>query len=389
VLELLEATLPELRRGLTESAARTVAYELFEKLGYGAVAVTDRSRVLAFVGAGADHHRPGDPAIRPVFEALAEDRPLLVRDVLSDPRYVPRHLRERRRSVILVPLRVAGRPVAVLSLSRAVPDAFEPQDLRQAEIVAAYVAQVLENARLLTEASKAEALRTADRMKDEFLASVSHELRTPLTIVRGALELLSRGSERREQLVDQALRNVARLQHAVQDLLDLAQLRESRVPLEREFVRPRELVEEVVRAHELMASERGQRLVVDCADGLPAAYVDRARMLQVLGNLVANAIRYSPERTNVVVSCTRDDGHVRFRVVDEGPGVPPEDRERIFDRFYRGARVRDGVVGSGLGLAIAKGIVELHGGRIWMEPAEREGSAFVVRLPLDAAEVAR
>jgi len=214
---------------------------------------------------------------------------------------------------------------------------------------------------------------------------VSHELRTPLTIVRAALELLARGSERREQLIDQGLRNVERLSRAVQDLLDLAQLREARIPLEREFVRPRELIDETVRAHELMASERGQRLISECPDGMPPAYLDRSRMLQVLGNLVSNAIRYSPERTDVVVACAHEDGAVRFRVVDRGPGVPPEERERIFDRFYRGERTRDGVTGSGLGLAIARGIVELHGGRIWMEPASPEGSAFVVTVPIDAA----
>src|SRR5919204_374586 len=321
-----------------------------------------------------------------VAAALEADRPLLVRDVLADPRYVPRHLRERRRSVILVPLRVAGRPVAVLSLSRGLPDAFGPEDLRQAEIVAAYVAQVLENERLFREASQAEALRAADRMKDEFLATVSHELRTPLTIVRGALEILRRGVARPEQLIDQALRNVERLSRTVQDLIDLAQLREARVELERVYVPARELLEEAAQAHGLLATQRGQRLVVDGAMDLPLAYVDRARMLQVLGNVVSNAIRYGPLETPITLSCECESEELRFRVVDRGPGVPAAERERIFDRFYRGEATRDIVSGSGLGLAIARRLIELHGGRIWVEDAD-PGSAFVIALPLEAPGV--
>ena len=156
----------------------------------------------------------------------------------------------------------------MLSLSRGLPDEFGPEDLRQAEIVAAYVAQVLENERLFAEASQAEALRAADRMKDEFLATVSHELRTPLAVVRGALELLQRGVPAREQLFDQATRNLERLSHSVQDLIDLAQLREARVELEREYTSARDLLEETSRAHQL----RLERLV-EVEDRLEAAIV--------------------------------------------------------------------------------------------------------------------
>ena len=317
-----------------------------------------------------------------VAAALAEDRPLLVRDVLSDPRYVPRHMRERRRSVILVPLRVAGRPVAVLSLSRGLPDEFGPEDLRQAEIVAAYVAQVLENERLFAEASQAEALRAADRMKDEFLATVSHELRTPLAVVRGALELLQRGVAAREQLFDQATRNLERLSHSVQDLIDLAQLREARVELEREYTSARDLLEETSRAHQLLATQRGQSLIVEGRADLPPAYVDRARMLQVLGNVVANAIHYGPLDAPITLFCEHVDDELRFRIVDRGPGVSVDERDRIFERFYRAEATRDTVSGTGLGLAIARRLIELHGGRIWFEDAE-PGSAFVIAVPLD------
>jgi signal transduction histidine kinase len=338
--------------------------------------------------------RPGERGSAPTFKigegliavALAQEGPLLVPDLVADPRYAPRETPERRRSVIIVPLRVGGRPVAALSLSRALPDAFGPDDLRLAELVAASIAQVLENERLFAEASQAEALRALDKLKSEFLATVSHELRTPLTIISGALELIRRGvPDRQEQLVEQALRNVKRLTRTVQDLLDLAQLQEARVQLTREFVPPRALLDEVAGAHELMAVERGQRIEVKCDDTLPPAFVDRARMQQILGNLVVNAIRYAPPDSAILLACEAAQRELRFRVADNGPGIPSAERERIFDKFYRGERTRDAVSGTGLGLAIARGLVELQGGRIWVEDAE-PGSAFIVSLPLEAPQ---
>jgi len=155
--------------------------------------------------------------------ALAGDSTLLVRHLLADPRYVSVRPNEEPRSVVLVPLRVRGRTVAVFSLSRSLPDAFGADDVRLAETVAGLVAQVLENDRLFAEASQAEALRAAEKLKDEFLATISHELRTPLTVIGGSIELLAQGrASDSEQLIAQARRHVERLDRTVQDLLALA-----------------------------------------------------------------------------------------------------------------------------------------------------------------------
>ncbi len=327
-----------------------------------------------------------------VAAGIAADRALLVPSALDDPRYGPRDRDEIPRSIITVPLKVGGRPVGVFSLSRALPDPFGPDDVRVAETVGSLIAQVMENERLFAEASEAEALRALDRLKDEFLAAVSHELRTPLTVIAGALELLGRASAdqtpRSRRLIDQASRNVQRLQHDVEDLLDLAQLQEAKIALSREFVATEALLADVAASHELIATQRSQRLVVECDPGTPPTLVDRRRMQQVLGNLVANAIRYSPEGGSIRLQARRADGEVRFRVLDDGPGVPEAERERVFDKFYRLAGNRESASGTGLGLAIAKTLVELHGGRIWVEarPARR-GSAFVVALPLESASV--
>lgn len=316
--------------------------------------------------------------------ALAAEQPLLVPNVLEDPRYQPR-AGEQARSVILVPLRVGGHPIAALSLSRALPDVFVTEDLRLAETVASLVAQVLENRRLFNEASAAAALRAMDRMKDEFLAMVSHELRTPIQVIRSALELLSSGSHDRQRLVEQATRGLQRLSRTVEDVLDLAQLQETGIELARELVSPESLLAEVAVAHELMAAEHDHVLRIEDSSDAAAVLVDRRRMAQVLGNLVANALRYSPPRTTIRLAAMACGDEVRLAVSDEGPGIPPTERERVFDKFYRLQATRQMAGGSGLGLAIAKSLVELHDGRIWVEEAPSGGSAFVVAVRAEPA----
>lgn len=315
--------------------------------------------------------------------AMNGEATLLVRDLFADPRYVPGGPDETSRSVILVPLRVRGRTVAVFSLSRALPDAFGADDLRLAETVAGMIAQVLENERLFAEASQAEALRAADKLKDEFLATISHELRTPLTVIGGSLELLAHGhATDTEKLIAQASRHVERLDRTVQDLLDLAHLQQTRIELDREYVAPGVLLHEAASSYEVMAAQRGQGIAVDEKDAPPLAYVDRRRMQQILGNLVANAIRYAPEKSTITLRAATEVGRLRLTVSDEGATIPDAERERLFDRFYRRPAHRDAPGGSGLGLAIAKSLAELHGGTLLVEDRTPTGNTFVVDLPV-------
>ena len=319
-----------------------------------------------------------------VGAALASGRTILLGNVLEDPRYRPRPEGDHPRSLIIVPLFIRGRATAALSLSRSRPDAFGPDDVRLAEIVGGLIAQVIENERLFAEASEAEALREMDTLKDEFLAAVSHDFRTPLTVIGGSLELLAKDdqlSERSVRLIDQAERHVRRLQRMVEDLLTLAQLQEARIELEREFISPGALLAEVAASHEPLATAKSQTIRVMCPDGLPPILVDRRRMAQVLGDLVENAIRYSPDGTVVELRGERDGSGARLAVVDEGPGVPVEERERVFDKFYRGARTKGATKGTGLGLAIARSLVEMHGGRVRLEDTAGRGARFVVTVP--------
>jgi signal transduction histidine kinase len=168
----------------------------------------------------------------------------------------------------------------------------------------------------------------------------------------------------------------------VQQLLDLSKLESGAVLLERSSVDARGLLAEVSEEWRTRASERGVQLEVEIDGGEPLLEVDAQRLRQVLGNLVANAIRHSPDGGAVVLRLRSRDGHARLEVEDEGPGIPPPDAERVFERFYRSDRARsvdDG--GSGLGLAIARWIVELHGGSISVDPTATRGCRIVVDLP--------
>jgi signal transduction histidine kinase len=225
-------------------------------------------------------------------------------------------------------------------------------------------------------------LAEVDRMRRDLVANVSHELRTPIGALRATLENLVDGVEPVDaRTLEGMLAQVDRLGRLVEQLLDLSKLESGAVPLERGRFRAGSLVERVVRDWRDRAEERGVRLEsgVDAALEMEA---DEERMLQVLENLVANAIRHAPTGSRVVLRAHRLDGRARLEVVDEGPGIPAAEAERVFERFYRVDSARSGSEGgTGLGLAIARWIVELHGGEIRAETAEPHGCRMVVELP--------
>jgi signal transduction histidine kinase len=178
------------------------------------------------------------------------------------------------------------------------------------------------------------------------------------------------------------LRQVERLGTLVGQLLDLSKLESGAVPLERTDVPARPLLDRVVGDWRGKAEARGVQLSADVVPSRLVLRVDEERLLQVLGNLVANAIRHSPPGGTVVVRAGAVDSRARIEVVDEGPGIRPDEAERVFERFYRSDPARAVTEGgAGLGLAIARWIVELHGGVIRPEAAEPTGCRMVVELP--------
>jgi signal transduction histidine kinase len=234
-----------------------------------------------------------------------------------------------------------------------------------------------------------------DRMKDEFVLTASHELRSPLTSVQGFAELLLLEREKltpqQAETVEVILDNTRHLVRLLNDLLDLARSDAGRLTIKPLPADAAPLVEDAVRTMRGQFDTRGQRLALEIEPDLPRIEADRDRIRQVLVNLLTNAHDYCPEGAGIEVKASRLGADVEIDVSDDGPGIPAEQLEHIFERFSRGdAGETQRVGGTGLGLAISKSLVELHGGTIGAESTPGGGSTFRVRLPAiadDRAEV--
>ena len=230
-----------------------------------------------------------------------------------------------------------------------------------------------------------ERLRELDRLKDDFLATMTHELRTPLTSIRAFTEILHDHPEldagKRTEFLDIVLKENERLTRLISQVLDLAKI-ESEETLRHEPVAPAELLADAVASMGKLGEERGIRLESRLGRALPAIPLDRDRILQVLLNLLSNALKFSPRGGWIAVEAVAADGGVRFSVADDGPGVAESDRESIFERFHQvGQLIAGRRHGAGLGLSICREIVERHGGRIWVDTSERGGALFAFTLP--------
>ena len=241
----------------------------------------------------------------------------------------------------------------------------------------------------LKQTAETEALRAVDQMKSDFLAAMSHDFRSPLTVVRGAVELLL--GERpgaltagQRELAESAERNVLRLEEFTEDLLEMARLEQGAVALEPEDLDVRSLLTEIVADHQILAKQRRQWFALDAPADAMKVSADRGRLRQALSNLVGNAIKYAPSGTPINVRAERQNGLFRIAVSDHGPGIPPEERGHMFEKFFRGRGVGS-TPGAGLGLSIARSLVVLHGGTLDYEDTPGGGSTFVVRLPAESS----
>src|SRR4051812_27826245 len=240
--------------------------------------------------------------------------------------------------------------------------------------------------RLLAEQN--ERLRELDKLKDEFVSLVSHELRTPLTSIRGYIELLLDDldpSERdRRRYLEIIERNSHRLLDLVSDLLFLAQVEAGKLAIERAPLNLGKVVQECIETSSPVADARGIQLAAHLGH-VPTLQGDRARLAQMLDNLVSNALKFTPKGGRVDVRLETDDGTALLEVTDTGLGIPAGEQERLFERFFRSSTATGSAIpGTGLGLTITKAIVERHGGRIEFESEEGIGTTFRVCLPLGA-----
>lgn len=224
-----------------------------------------------------------------------------------------------------------------------------------------------------------------EQLREEFIRTVSHELRTPLTVIREGIaqviELPDQEPGQIERTLSLTLKSVDRLVRIVNDLLDVSRLEAGRVELRREEVDLRELLREAAGPFQPKARAKGLGIKVSAPEQPVKAYADRDKLIQVLTNLIGNAFKFT-ESGRVEVSLADREGEAVFTVSDTGPGIAKEDLPKLFGKFRQVGESRPGAEkGSGLGLAISKGLVELHGGRIWAESEPGAGSRFCLTLP--------
>lgn len=295
-------------------------------------------------------------------------------------------------SIMGAVLRGRGEAFGVLQMARHTPDRpYQEDDLVLLEQLAQRAGVAIHKARLLENERRARAeAEQALRTRDEFLAVVTHDLRAPLNTISMAATLIDEtpgiDTDLRRQ-VGAIHRATASMDRLIGDLVELARLEGGRLTLARGAHAVEAMVNEVVELFRTQAEERGIRLETISDDAHVRVRCDRHRIVQVLSNLVSNAIKFSPPGGVVRVTVSRAGDGVEVAVVDSGPGIPDESRERIFDRYWT-AEGSDQGTGVGLGLAIVKGLLEAHGAPIRVSNTDEHGARFSFQLPADPADLA-
>ncbi len=315
-------------------------------------------------------------------------KPELVEDVSGDPDYVavvPNMLAQ-----LAVPISREERIIGVISLESSRRGFLNQEGLALVTRLANHAAIAIENARLFDE------VRRANDAKTEFISFVSHELRQPMTSIKGYTDLLIRGAggeltDTQRMFLDTVRANVDRMNTLVSELLDISRIESGRLRLEIGDVSVEEVVEEVLRTTRGEIEAKKQVLEVDVPPDLPRVRGDRSRLVQVMTNLVSNAYKYTPEGGRISIRVQRwpdaeaggADRFVLCAVTDTGIGISPGDQKRLFTKYFRADHplVRS-VTGTGLGLVITRSLVELQGGRIWVESKPGQGSTFWFTIPV-------
>jgi two-component system, OmpR family, sensor histidine kinase KdpD len=286
---------------------------------------------------------------------------------------------------IFLPLKTSKHTVGVLSfkpINSSRP--FTPDQRRMLEAFASQAAQTVERIYLAEQTRQIKLLQETEKLQNALLNSISHDLRTPLVTITGALTTLETQSEvitpeSRHSLVETAREEAERLNRLVGNLLDMTRLESGSLKVKREHADVQDLIGTSIGQMEARLANR--KLQVDISHDMPLIKADFVLIVHVLNNLLDNALKYSSENSPIKVYAQYSQDEIFISMADEGIGVPPEDLERIFDKFYRVHRSEQ-VAGTGLGLAICKGIIEAHGGRIWAENRPDGGILITFALPV-------
>jgi two-component system sensor histidine kinase KdpD len=329
-----------------------------------------------------------EPAL---WELLQPHRTVVITGIESDPRLtslVRDFLLEGQiQTLVIFPLVASGDWLGSLLVYYQEEHHFEPIELRHLKVLVDQATTTLYNLQLLKieEESRHEAER-ANEIKTEFLAMISHELRTPLTSILGftttlLAEDVAWDPQEQREFFHTIQQEGNRLQELINQLLDLSRLEAGMLPISLKSHSLHEIMEDAL--PQLYSLTSGQPLTMHVPANLPPVYVDAKRIAQVLVNLVRNASTYAPKGTEISISAIVRGGFVQINVNDQGPGIPPAEHKMVFKAFRRGANVEKGATqGAGLGLAICKGLVEAHGGRIWIKQKDTPGTTISFTIPL-------
>lgn len=324
-----------------------------------------------------------------IFSNLVEQSgPIIVEDLAKADEPDLKFLKKSGyRSFAAVPLTILGENIGVLGIATDFNQIFSPNNIDLLTGIGREIAIAVRNAQLYEEASSARALRELNAMRTAFLANVSHELRTPLAVIKGSANSLLQpdvifdDQTRRDflQSIDKDADTLARL---VDDLLMISRLEANALEVKKKPSRLTDVISAIQDRLDNLTVKH--HLYINITDEIPLLNIDEGRIGEVLTNLVENAVKFSDDDTNIYIKAAHNDKGVIISVTDEGIGIPPELHQKVFERFFQGEGRKAGRrKGTGLGLAICQGIVEAHGGKIWVESKPGSGAKFSFSLPLD------
>lgn len=373
--EAMEQTCRIVRRWLKAASASVLLPDEEGNLVLAASAGIDpaylqKARLPAGQGVGGDVLRTG--------------RPALVRDTRQDPRFLP--VFPQHRSMVVVPIGFGEHRIGTLSADSTRTDAFDEQDVHRLTLAATLLGGFLLQHDLRRRLRQAEQqLHNQEARYSEALDNLLHEIGGPITYLLGYLDLLREHPALRAQpevlqYLEVMTRKARELQQFIQRMRTSLYFTPEPQPLDL-----RDVVNQTLSLMRPEAQKKSLRLELEVADALPLVYADPVGVAQVLENLLSNAIRYSPPGGTVRLLLEPLPDVLQVRVIDQGPGIPPEVQERIFERFFRWypeqGPGRRSPAGMGVGLALAREIIQAHGGRIWVDSQPGQGATFAFTLP--------
>ncbi|MGB5183533.1 MAG: GAF domain-containing protein, partial [Xanthobacteraceae bacterium] len=321
---------------------------------------------------------------------VAQRRPIQIADVLADPDYSVQDVQRKvgYRTILGVPILRQGNPVGAIVLMRLTVRPFTDKQIELAQTFADQAGIAIENVRLFDEIQeKSRQLEEASQHKSQFLANMSHELRTPLNAILGYTELMADGaygepSEKMSAVLKRLESNGRHLLGLINDVLDLSKIEAGQLALELSDYSVQDIAQTVRSTLEPLAADKKLEFKVEVAPRLPSGRGDGRRLTQVLINLVGNAIKFT-DTGEVAIKAEASNGSFYVSVRDTGPGISAADQAKLFQEFQQADNaITKKKGGTGLGLAISKRIIEMHGGRIWIDSTVGEGSTFSFTVPV-------